>query len=704
MKRSSEALDVVSGRLQNITKPYGRGWRKASVVGIGIVTGVMDDFSPGDLLEFQGKWKTHEKYGKQFEAKFARVLVPKDIAGLQKYLERAFRWIGPVLSRKLVEKFGENLFDMIDHDPKQLVAVHGITPERAMEIHNEYQKIKGDREQDKFFATHGITVNLRNKLMDVYGDKAKVIEQIKYDPYVLSDEVWGIGFRKADVIALSTGIKKDATVRVDAGVEWILKEASRGAGHCYLPVGKLISEASTILECSNEIVSESIRTKVAAGRLVDDHLNIAHSDLHQAETFIAGKLRGFAQAHHEVILSELTPDQIAEMDSDQQLALNLALSSKVMVVTGGPGTGKTWTVNRIIQALGDRRIDLAAPTGKAAKRMSEMTGRPARTIHRLLEFNPLMGGFQCDLQSPLDCDTLIIDETSMIDVSLMAALLDAVTNRTQLVFVGDVDQLPSVGPGRVLSDMIDSGVIPTARLQTLHRQAAESYINVNAQRVNRGEKLLLSKDAGDFWFYGEEAAENIPAIIDKAVQAIQAKFGFTGEDIQVLCPQKRSAIGTVELNKRLREVLNPGATKLSGVPFCVGDRVIQTKNNYKLMIFNGDIGRVMDADKEYLYLAFEDLKGEVQVSYPLDKLDELQLAYALTIHKSQGSEFPAVIIPVHTCNYMMLKRNLIYTGITRAKKFVLLVGTMKAVNLAIRTVDASQRFTNLKAFLREAQA
>jgi exodeoxyribonuclease V alpha subunit len=405
-------------------------------------------------------------------------------------------------------------------------------------------------------------------------------------------------------------------------------------------------------------------------------------------------------------MSELTKDEIAELDEDQQAALALALESKIVIITGGPGVGKTHTTNTIIRALGKRSIELACPTGKAAKRLSEMTGREARTIHRLLEFSPILGGFTRNRDNPLDYDTLIIDETSMIDVPLMHSLMDALTLNTQVIFVGDHNQLPSVGPGRVLADMIESGIVPVAYLKTLHRQAAKSRININAQKVNAGAKLIpadFSEPAdseGDFWFVPEGVAEAIPALVTKIIQAIPGQFGFSFENIQVLCPQRRGPIGTQSMNEILRPVLNPKGEKLSGSSFQSGDRVIQTRNNYDLGVFNGDIGAVASADRDYLYLNFEDLKGKREVAYPLSDIGDLQLAYALTVHKFQGSENPVIIIPVHTTNYLMLQRNLLYTGITRGKKLVILVGTLKAVNLAIKTVDSSQRYSNLQKWLK----
>ncbi|MCE5334235.1 MAG: ATP-dependent RecD-like DNA helicase, partial [Desulfobacteraceae bacterium] len=690
------------------------------------VVGLLKDFQAGDVATFQGLWKSHPKYGKQFAAANAVIEVPREEGALRDYLDRSFSWIGPVLAGKLVEKFGDRLFDVMEKYPQELAAIPGITPKRAMEIHEEYLKVKCDREDDLWFSRHHITLNMRNRLVDVYGSKADVIKTIESNPYVLSDEVWGIGFKKADAIALSIGIARDSSVRAGACLRWVLHEAAN-EGHCFLPEPELIERCCSFLVCEQSLVERAVEDCLKSEKMIavdaDGTRQIYNAELYEAEMQIAVKLRVLAGSHHAQIMSDLTAEEIKELDPDQQKALELALSSKIMVITGGPGVGKTYVINRIIRALGDRTIELAAPTGKAAKRMSEMTGREARTIHRLLMYSPMDGGFLCNKYNPLDCETLIIDETSMIDVSLMCHLLEAITTKTQVIFVGDVDQLPSVGAGRVLADMIESSVIPVSRLQTLHRQAGESLININAQRINHGHRLELQSMRNDFWFVSEEDPNRIPGQIVQIIQKVPRNFYLEDgtlemaregdpipdpnsikllsmNDIQVLCPQKRGPIGTDYLNEVLRPILNPIGKKLPGTQFISGDRVIQMTNDYKLEIFNGDIGIVEDSDEEYLFIQFDDLKGKKTVSYPRTETGSLKLAYALTIHKSQGSEFPVVVIPIHTTNYMMLRRNLIYTGITRGKKLVILVGSMKAVTLAIRTLDSTTRYSNLGKWLK----
>jgi exodeoxyribonuclease V alpha subunit len=707
-------MEAIKGVLKSLSQSYNGSWRFGMLQAdepISIV-GAIPDLQLGDLVVCRGQWKQHAKYGRQFQVEHAEVEIPKDAMGVRCYLDRHFKWVGPVLAGKLVERFGDDLFHIIERQPELLSGISGITQTRALEIHNEYLSIKNDQQLDTFFAGNGITVGLRNRLVDRYGSKQKAIEAIKENPYALADEVFNVGFKRADAIAMQMGIKKDSRRRASAGIKWILGESAESEGHCCLPLRTLVERSRQILEAGEARISEEIQKGLNSGNLVLLGDDLYRADLYRAEISVAAKLRELTVAHHAPVMHNLTRADIEELDSDQHQALINALSSKISVITGGPGTGKTYTLNYILKALGRKTsIELAAPTGKASKRMSEATGYPARTIHRLLEYSPQNNCFNRNAENPLECDTLIIDESSMIDIKLMANLMDAVTTKTQVIFTGDVDQLSSVGPGRVLADMIDSGNIPVSRLTQLHRQAQESLININAKRINSGKKLDLSTAKSDFWFVPEEDPQKIPELIIKAIQKIPGQFGLMPDDVQVLCPQKRGPVGTENLNKILKPYLNPNNVafagsihvdgKLPGVSFFKGDRVIQTRNNYGLEIFNGDIGEVAGADKDYLYVNFEGLGGKVKISYPLVDIDDLKLAYALTIHKSQGSEFPCVIIPVHTTNYMMLKRNLLYTGITRGKRLVVLAGTMKAVSLAIRTIDNSKRNSNLKHFIRE---
>jgi exodeoxyribonuclease V alpha subunit len=632
------------------------------------------------------------------------VEVPKDVMGIRNYLDRHFKFIGPVTAGKLVEVFGEDLFRVIESNPEALVGIPGITMDRSMEIHGEYLEIKNDQEHDIFFASNGITMNLKNRLVDRYNSKARAIEVIKENPYVLADEVWGVGFKRADAVAMVMGIRPDSRRRAVAGVGWLLNEASQGEGHCYLPYRELLNRANGIMGTPEATIEGAVKAGIDAGRLVaTTEGNVYRKPLFDAERSVAARLRKLVSSYHKTVFHNLTESDLSELDSDQRSALEHAIGNKISIITGGPGAGKTHTLKYILKALGNREIELAAPTGKAAKRMTEATGREARTIHRLLGYSPTMGGFTIDANNPIEADMVVIDESSMIDIKLMASLLDAIESNTGVLFVGDSDQLPSVGPGRVFADMIESEILPVSRLTFLHRQSEKSMINVNAKAVNAGRKIQLEGFDADFQFFPEEDSEKIPELIVRAIQRIPGRFGIPSDGIQVLCPQKRSAIGTKNLNDILRPVLNPRATsgKLDGTWFVEGDRVIQTRNNYDLEIFNGDIGIIEGADKDNLIVAFDDVRSKRVIAYPRCDSDDLQLAYALTIHKSQGSEFPCVIIPVHNRNHIMLKRNLLYTGITRGKKLVILIGQMKAVNHATRTIDSSKRYSNLQQLIKD---
>lgn len=691
---------TITGQVQSVTRAFNGGWRRVVLSNRQVVVGVMpDDIRPGDEVICIGRTRSHPQYGDQFQADSVTVKEDRSTQGLIRYLDLHFKWIGPFLAGQIVKRFGDELFDVIENHPERLSEVKGITRDRAQEMHEEYQRIKADREHDRFFADHHITRGVQGRLVEAYGSKAEAVEAVKDDPYTLSDMVWGVGFKTADAIAQTLTVSPESPSRIRAALRYILQEQSESLGHCFLPVQELARCAQELTGVDSSLIWQGIKSGIADERLIDHSGEIYHPDFFRAEREVAEKLRSLASSHHEIMIQELSRQEIAEMDQDQLAALMMACKSKICVITGGPGTGKTYTIKRILSALGNASIALAAPTGKAAKRMSEMTGRPASTIHRLLAYDPFQGRFTQNRDNPLECETLIIDETSMIDIRLMCSLMDAVTIRTQVIFVGDVDQLPSVGPGRVLADMIESGVIPVARLSTLHRQAAESLINTNARAINHGAKLHVRNAKGDdLWFIPEEDPQEIAGSIRKLIGIIPDQFGFGLQDIQVLCPQKRGPIGTKELNEALRLLLNPDGRKLPGVPYMAGDRVIQMKNNYKVGVFNGDIMNVKDVDPAGNYLVM-DLDGQT-LDYPTCKIEELQLAYALTIHKSQGSEFPVVIIPVHATNFIMLKRNLIYTAITRGKRLVFVVGSMKAVNIAIRTVDSSRRYSNLNQRIR----
>lgn len=708
---TKKSLEAIQGVIESISRPFNGGWRFLTVrcdrEAIKVNGTLPDGVEVGDFCSFQGRWTASEKYGDQFRFEQVCRETPKDIRGIQNYLDQRFKWVGPSVSRALVQRFGDKLFDVIERRPMELVQVNGITAARALEMQHQYKEIKLDQEQDLWFSTHGITPNMQLRLVDRYQTKANAVKAIQQNPYRLADEVWGVGFKSADTIALSMGIAKDSQERLRAGILYLLHEASAGKGHTCLREEDLVFEAGKLLEGNGLKIKEALTSLLDRKRVVRHGNYVYDPRLLAQEQYIARRLRALVAAHHEQMLNELSAEDLATMGEDQRRGLDLALASKILVITGGPGVGKTWLVDKIIRAIGGNPWDvaLAAPTGKAAKRMYEATGREACTIHRLLEFSPIFGGFRRDESHPLDCKTLVIDETSMLDTPLMAALLAGINpTKTQVIFVGDVDQLPSVGPGRILADMIESEIIPTVRLTKLYRTAEASMINTNAQLINAGKSIAYVKGEGqiqDFMVVPEDDKDHLAAMIVKACERFSKVYDFSMKDIQVLAPQKKGPAGIVELNKALRPTLNPDGQPIPGTTYMTGDRVIQLRNNYDLDLFNGDIGEIFDANGDGLHIHFEEPTGTRKVIYPTKNLDDLQLAYALTVHKSQGSEFPVVIMPVHTTNYIMLVRNLLYTGVTRARKYVILVGTTKAINLAIQTEDSSKRFTNLARFLRD---
>ena len=720
----------IKGRVDSLGPIYNGGWRIGQISGGRKIVGTLPlDLQVGDICTFRGHWVVNPKYGQQFQVQSVIGEAPQGAVGLKNYLAKHFNWIGPVVANEMIREFGDSLFDVIENAPGKLVKIRGITEARAKEIHLQCRMKKGDRECDLFFASHGITAGMVNRLLEVYRDKSHAVQKIKENPYILAETVHGIGFKTADAIAMSMGIEPNDPFRIRAGVIWCLKSAATGEGHVCLQFGDLIRRACDVLEVSAESVRRTIEQGIKIGLIVQDDGWLYYRHYYELEAVVAHKLRSMVaskfaplKCHPECKLEELGEDQVR--------GLEYALENRLVIITGGPGTGKTFLIKAILAAMGpDRRVALAAPTGKAAKRMTEATSFMATTIHRLLKYT-MVGGFptfQHNATTPLPHDTVIIDESSMIDIDLMAALIDAIGPRTQVIFVGDVDQLPSVGPGRVFASMIDSETIPVARLTVIRRQKEGSRINLNAQRINAGEDIEVLPDhkVTDFWFIPEEDPLKIKDIVVKVCSRLPEQIpkfqnesevfkdlSISSSAIQVLCPQKKGPIGTIELNSALSVVLNPGGRELrnkSGapLPFRTGDRVIQTKNDYTLEIFNGDIGTVIDVsteDQNFLKVAFDDVNGVNVVGIDiLSKLENLQLAYALTVHKSQGSEFPVVVMPIHTTNHIMLKRNLFYTAVTRGKRLVILVGTAKAYRTALRTLDSTLRGSNLAHFIREGE-
>jgi len=671
--------------------------------------------SPGEWVTASGEWVNDRTHGQQFKASFLRTSTPTSIDGIEKYLGSGMiRGIGPVYAKKLVRAFGEKVFDTIEAEPERLREVTGIGPVRAKRITDAWAEQKVVREIMVFLHSHGVGTARAVRIYKTYG--ADAVQVMSENPYRLARDIRGIGFKTADAIAMKLGIEKTAMIRVRAGISYALTEAM-DEGHCGLPTEELVPLAVELLEVPKELVQTALDLELAEKTVVADTVGetgcMFLAGLYRAERVIAERLLllvngtlPWAYIDPARALPWIEQRIKLELAHSQKTAIRLALLSKVLVITGGPGVGKTTIVNAILRILSAKGVNLllCAPTGRAAKRMTEATGFEAKTIHRLLEVDPKRGGFKRDADNPLECDLLVVDETSMVDVMLMQALLKAVPDNSALLIVGDIDQLPSVGPGQVLADVISSGAVPVVRLTEIFRQAAASQIVVSAHRINQGNMPDLRKPEGDSDFYFVQADDPetaVPRIIELVKTRIPQRFGLDPiRDIQVLCPMNRGGVGARSLNIELQAALNPaGERKVErfGWTFAPGDKVMQIENDYDKEVYNGDIGYIDDVDPDAgeLTASFDGRS----VTYGFGELDTLVPAYAATIHKSQGSEYPAVVIPVMTQHYTMLQRNLLYTGVTRGKKLVVLVGQKKAVAIAVRNVSGRRRWSKLREWL-----
>ena len=669
----------------------------------------------GEWITASGEWVNDRIHGHQFKARFLRCSAPSSTEGMEKYLASGtIRGIGPVYARRLVRAFGERVFDIIEVEPERLREVDGIGPMRARRITDAWVEQKVVREIMVFLHSHGVGTARAVRIFKTYG--ADAVQVMTENPYRLARDIRGIGFKTADAIAMKLGVDKTAMIRMRAGIGYALSEAMDD-GHCGLPEEELVPLTAELLEAPEDLVRTALNLELADGAVVASAVVgtpcLFLVGLYRAERIIAERILQIAEGGPpwpEIDPGKALPwvEQRAGLSlaASQADAVRLALTSKVMVVTGGPGVGKTTLLNAILRVLAakDVSILLCAPTGRAAKRLSEVTGFEARTIHRLLEADPRGGGFRRNGGSPLHCDLLVVDETSMVDVMLMQALLKAVPDTAALLLVGDVDQLPSVGPGQVLADIIASGAVPVVRLTEVFRQAARSRIVGSAHRINRGAIPDLSKPEGDSDFYfvpAEDPPTAAARVVDLVKTHIPRRFGFDPvRDIQVLCPMTRGTVGSRSLNIELQAALNPaGECKVErlGWTFAPCDKVMQVENDYDKDVYNGDIGYVEDVDPEAgeLSAAFD---GRI-VAYDFGELDALVPAYAATVHKSQGSEYPAVVIPVLTQHYAMLQRNLLYTGVTRGKRLVVLVGQKKAVAIAVRNLSGRRRWSKLDEWL-----
>ena len=671
--------------------------------------------SAGEWITASGEWINDRTHGQQFKARFLRTSAPTSIDGIEKYLGSGMiRGIGPVYAKKMVKAFGEKVFDIIEAEPDRLREVTGIGQVRAKRITDAWAEQKIVREIMVFLHSHTVGTARAVRIYKTYG--ADAVQVMTENPYRLARDIRGIGFKTADTIAMKLGIEKTAMIRVRAGISYALTEAI-DEGHCGLPVEELVPLAVELLEVDKGLVQTAMDLELADGTVIADTVGetacIFLAGLYRAEKVIAERLLRLANGtlpwpyiDPEKALPWIEQKTGLKLAETQVAAIRLALLSKTMVITGGPGVGKTTIVNSILRILAAKGTNLllCAPTGRAAKRMTEATGFEAKTIHRLLEVDPKGGGFKRGTDNPLECDLLVVDETSMVDVMLMQALLKAVPDNSALLIVGDIDQLASVGPGQVLADIIASGAIPVVRLTEVFRQAAQSRIITGAHRINQGLIPDLSKPEGesDFYFVQADDPETaVQRIVELVKTRIAQRFHLDPiRDIHVLCPMNRGGVGARSLNIELQKALNPaGERKVErfGWTFAPGDKVMQIENDYDKEVYNGDIGYIDDVDPDdgELTASFD---GRT-VTYGFGELDTLVPAYAATFHKSQGSEYPAVVIPVMTQHYAMLQRNLLYTGVTRGKRLVVLVGQKKAVAIAVKNISGRRRWSKLDEWL-----
>jgi exodeoxyribonuclease V alpha subunit len=680
--------------------------------------GAAPSVAAGEYIQASGIWETHRDHGRQFRATFLRVTPPTSAEGMEKYLGSGLiKGIGPIFAQRLVAAFDDAVFEVIERSPHRLSEVAGIGRKRAARITGSWADQRVIRDIMAFLQGHGVSTSRAVRIYKAYGVDA--IPMVSANPYRLARDIAGIGFKSADLIAERLGIAKTAMIRAQAGIEYALMEAVAD-GHCGLPEDQLLTRAEKLLDIPRPTLAEAMRREAADGLVVADEIDdrrclfLAH--LWRAERMIGQRVLALSREpppwsliDAERAITWVEKKLSVSLAPSQRAAVGLALTSKVLVITGGPGVGKTTLVNSILKILGAKSVSVAlcAPTGRAAKRLAESTGLSAKTIHRLLEADPRRGGFKRGEGNPLECELLVVDEVSMVDAPLMAALLKALPPGAGLILVGDVDQLPSVGPGRILADIIDSRVVPVARLTEVFRQAAQSRIVVNAHRINRGQIPELdnaANETSDFYFVeapdSDEAARKILEIVHNR---IPKRFGLDPiRDVQVLCPMNRGDLGARMLNLKLQAALNGDESRPAiarfGWSYRAGDKVMQTANDYDKDVFNGDIGfvRTVDLDAQEIVIDFD---GRL-VTYDFGELDEVSPAYATTIHKAQGSEYPAVVIPLATQHYLMLRRNLVYTGITRAKQLVVLVGQRRALAIAVKDSRAQTRWSKLRQWLR----
>lgn len=665
------------------------------------------EVTEGMSLECEGEWKEDKKFGRQFVAETWIEIIPDTTEGIEKYLGSGIiRGIGKGMARRIVKHFGVNTIHILNDSPDRICEVQGIGKDKLEKIKTSWDKQKGVRDVMMFLHGHGVSTAFAVRIYKQYGKKS--INKVKENPYRLADDVFGIGFKMADKIASSLGYGMNDMRRCKAGVTYTLNEFSND-GHCYAECEQLVASAVSLLSVERKYIIDAIDSLIAEEKLIKELGDVFLPMYYYSEVGVANKLRRMLKDNESDILEGFDIEKIETdgvvYDEVQASAIETALRSKVMVLTGLPGTGKTTTTLGIIAALElfKKKVLCAAPTGRAAKRMSEATGKEAKTIHRLLGFTP-SGGFEHNEDYPLDGDVLIVDEASMIDILLMNSLIKAVPQTMRLIFVGDIDQLPSVGAGNVLRDIIESRVVPVVRLTRIFRQALSSRIVMNAHKINKGQYPDVSNEKdSDFFFLKDADAEHVAVeIVNLVKNRLPKAYGYDSADIQVLVPMKNGATGTKNLNIMLQEAINPiGECITSGAfKYRVGDKVMQVRNDYKKNVFNGDIGFVKEIDTEenVMTVSFD----YADVEYEKGEMSELTLAYACTIHKSQGSEYPVVVMPILMSHYIMLQRNLVYTGVTRAKKLCIVIGDGRAMYQAINNQVVLKRNTRLKERLMDA--
>ena len=723
---STTVMDEIFGYIERITfQNDENGYTVAQLQQRGqrdltCTVGSMPMVQPGETIRCWGAWKQHLIYGRQFIVEKFRVEAPADVVGIQKYLGSGLiKGIGPAYASRIVKKFEAETLHIIDTDPQRLLEIKGLGKKRLERIIACWTEQKSIREVMMFLQQYGVSPSFAQKIFKVYGEKS--IELLKENPFRLAKDIFGIGFKTADKIAASMGIEPDSPERIDAGIEYVLSELSSDGNVCY-PVPDFIRAAAEMLEVKPEMVEQRLGCLEEEKRIVlQDLIHEGNSQpfiwvkpLYIAEFGISREMTRLIKSHSNLrdvnvdkALEWVQEELKIELGKNQKTAVGYAIKEKLQIITGGPGTGKSTITNAILRITEKltTKIALAAPTGRAAKRMSEITGKKASTIHSLLEVDfRSKGGFKRNRENPLDVDLLIIDEASMIDTLLMYSLLKAIPSHARVIFVGDINQLPSVGPGNVLKDIISSRRIKVTMLNEIFRQAAGSKIITNAHRINEGVfPDIWNNDEDDFFFI--EKLENddvLSTIVALVSQRLPRKYGLNNfGEIQVLAPMRRGVIGTENLNTVLQETLNPKKEGLFrfGKKYAEGDKVMQIRNNYQKEVFNGDVGKILKIDmtEQQILVEFE---GK-EVLYEFSDLDELVLAYAISVHKYQGSECPCIVMPIHTSHFKLLHRNLLYTGVTRGKRMVIIVGTKKALAIAVKNDEVKRRYTGLKQALME---